>query len=231
VITHQVAQRSVEWYALRAGLPTASAFSKLITSKGEESKSLSGYALTLAAEKFVGQPVEAWQGNEWTARGKDLEPRAISLYEFAHDVTVDPVGFVTDDARTMGCSPDGLVNDDGMIELKCLKAENHVQTILYFQKHHCCPTDYVQQTQGQLMICDRAWCDLVFYHPLLPLLVIRQKPDAVIQRALAKAVKVVGHERDAVLAALRAQQARGDAAPAPAAHIPVADFNQTAPVF
>lgn len=204
---HEVEQRSEEWYALRAGMPTASKFSKIVTSKGEPSKSAAEYALTLAAELFAGRPVDAWEGNIWTERGREMETRAIELYEFAHDLDVQPVGFVTDDTETMGCSPDGFVGADGLVEVKCLKAENHVKAILYFQKNERSPTDYIQQAQGQMMICGRKWCDIVFFHPQLPLLVIRETPDKDIQFALTTGIPKLRKERDGVLAALHRQAA------------------------
>lgn len=216
MIVHDVEQRSPEWYALRAGIPTASEFSKIITSKGEPSKQADTYAMTLAAEMFAGKPVDAWEGNAWTERGRVMEAAALALYEFAHDVAVTPVGFITDDGRTMGCSPDALVGDDGMAEVKSLKAENHVKAILYHQKHGRCPTDYVQQTQGQLMIAGRKWADLIFYHPELPLLVIRQYPDADIADALRREIPPLIAQRDSVLAAIRAQADARQARAAPA---------------
>lgn len=203
---HNVEQRSPEWYAARCGIPTASEFSSLVTSKGEPSKTLPRYAKTLAAEKFSGRTLDAWEGNQWTERGKELEAEAIRLYEFAHDFTVSPVGFVTTDDGNAGCSPDGLVGDDGLVEIKCLKAENHIEAILYYQKNGRCQTDYVQQTQGQIWIAERKWCDLLFYHPVLPLLVIRQTPDTAIHAALASGVRAVIKERDAILDALKSIQ-------------------------
>lgn len=199
---HDIEQRSPEWYALRAGLPTASEFSKIVTSKGEESKSLGGYARTLAAEKYAGKPVDEFSATAYMERGREMEAQAIAFYEFMKDQTVTPVGFVTDDSRTEGCSPDGMVGDAGLVEIKCLKASNHVETVQYFEKHGRCPTDYVQQTQGQLMICGRAWCDLIFYHPDLPLLVTRQEPDAAFQSALRKGLMQIRAERDRAFAAL-----------------------------
>lgn len=204
---HDVEQRGEEWYGLRAGLPTASEFSKIVTSRGEPSKSAATYALTLAAELFAGKPVDAWEGNSWTERGREMETRAIELYEFTRDLDVRPVGFVTDDDGTMGCSPDGFVDDDGLVEVKCLKAENHVKAILYFQKHERCPPDYVQQAQGQMMICGRKWCDIVFYHPVLPMLTIVMEPNRDIQYALMDGIPKLCRERDEVLAALRRQSA------------------------
>lgn len=200
---HDVEQRSDEWYALRAGKPTASEFSKLVTSAGVPSKSLDKYAITLAAEAFAGGPVDAWEGNYHTERGRALEDEAIKLYEFANDVSVVPAGFVTNDDETMGCSPDGLVGLDGMVEIKCLKAETHVETMLYYKKHGRILPKYVQQTQGQMMICQREWCDLVFYHPVLPLLSIREYPDGSLHMALTTELKNVAEERDRVLAIMK----------------------------
>lgn len=202
---HDCEQRSPDWYALRLGRPTASEFAKLVTSKGERSKSADTYALTLAAELYAGAPVDPWEGNAWTERGREMEAKAMAFYEFMRDAPIRRVGFVTDEAGTMGCSPDGLVGDDGLAEVKCLKAENHVKAILYFQEHGRCQTDYVQQSQGQMMICERKWCDLVFFHPTLPLLVVRQTPIRAVVDGLRDAIAAVLRERDVALAALRRQ--------------------------
>lgn len=204
MIIHNCEQGSSEWYALRAGLPTASEFCKLITSTGEMSKSLSGYAVTLAAEKYAGKPVDAWQGNGHTDRGKALEPAARAAYALIHDHEVKQVGFVTDALGLFGCSPDGWIGNDGVLELKCLKAENHVKTLMYYRKHKKCPPDYVQQTQGQLLVCARQWSDLVFYHPDLPKLVIRQERDERIIDALDVHIDMVIAERDRILLEINA---------------------------
>ena len=202
MIIHDVIQGTEEWHALHVGLPTASNFSMLITSTGEPSKSMPGYAITLAAEKYAGKPVDAFAGNGYTDRGTLLEPDAKSSYAFARDVEVVPVGFVTDDLARYGCSPDGLIGTDGLAETKCLKAENHVKAILYYRKHKKAPCEYIQQTQGQMFICERAWCDLVFYHPDLPLLVIRQERDEKLIEAIKAQIDCVIAERDRVYAEL-----------------------------
>lgn len=239
MIAHDdIEQRTPAWFALRVGKPTASEFSKIVTSKGEPSKSASAYALTLAAELFAGKTVDAWEGNSHTERGRELEAAALERYEFTRDVEVRRVGFVTTDDGVTGCSPDGLIGDDGLAEVKALKAENHIKAILYFRKHGRCPTDYVQQTQGQLMICGRAWCDLIFYHPELPMLVIRQEPLRDFHRILDAGVRDVIAERDAVLAVLRDQAAPAvgtlrAAAQSAAPRLPMvpADLSSAAPVF
>lgn len=207
MIIHNIEQRTPEWHALRAGKPTASEFSRIVTSVGEPSKQAAGYAMALAAELFTGKRSDAFEGNEWTERGRELEASALRFYTFARETDIEPVGFITDDDATMGCSPDGLVGEDGMVEIKCLKAETHIKAILYHQKHGRCPPDYVQQTQGQIMIAGRQWCDLFFYHPDLPPLIVRQLPDAKLNEALSRDIPLLLKERDAILAALRTQQA------------------------
>lgn len=204
MIVHDVQQGTPEWDMLRIGLPTASVFSKLVTTKGEPSKSAGDYAITLAGEMYANKPeLDAWGGNSYTERGKELEDQAIALYEFDRDITVERVGFVTDDNKDAGCSPDGLVNDDGMVEIKCLKAENHIKAILFFNKFDKCQSTYVLQTQGQMMICERKWADLIFFHPDLPLLVIRQLPDKDLQFALTTQIQAVRKERDSIFDILR----------------------------
>ncbi len=199
MIIHDVEQNTPEWLLLRAGIPTASAFSKLVTTAGKQSTSLEVYAQTLAANKYANGEVEGFEGNKWTERGHELEPEAASSYEFVNDVVTEKIGFVTNDDETIGCSPDRFVDKDGLVEIKCLKAENHVAAILYYKKHEKAPTQYFQQVQGQMMICEREWCDLVFYHPTLPLLVIRQELDSVFIGKLLGAITEVMWRRDEIL--------------------------------
>ena len=198
-----IEQGTDEWRMIRAGKPTASEFSKIITSDGTRSKSFAGYARTLAGEAYAGKPLESWEGNSWSERGKALEDDARQFYAFARNVEPVRVGFVTDDAETYGCSPDSLVGEEGMLEIKVLKPERHIEAIQYWQKHGKCPTDYVQQTQGQMLVCERQWADLFFYHPELPPLIIRQHPLIVVQRALRAEIPALIQERDTILASLR----------------------------
>ncbi len=198
-------QGSPEWFAIRCGKPSASNFSRLVNSKGEPSKSLPGYARELASEIFAGKTLDQFSGNSWMDRGKDLEAEAIALYEFTHDVTVARVGFCTDDAERYGCSPDGLVGDDGGLEIKCLKAERHIEAVQYHSKHGTMPSGYIQQVQGSLFVTGRAWWDLQFFNPELPALLIRVAPDPAFHAALAAALAAVITERDAALATLRNQ--------------------------
>jgi hypothetical protein len=201
---HDMEQRSPEWYRVRMGIPTASAFDKLVTPTGRPSKQIADYARFLAAELFVGRPLDVWAGNAWTDRGKEMEHQALLAYEFMNDCEARKVGFVTNDEGTAGCSPDALLGDDGGLEIKCLKAEHHIAAIMHHKQHGTCPPDYVPQTQGQLLLCQRKWWETMFYHPELPSLTVRQETNAAIEHVLQEQIIAVIAERDAVLATLRA---------------------------
>ena len=206
-------QGSPSWYAARVGIPTASEFSRLVTNTIKDgeynlSTSLPGYAAELAAELFAGKTLDAFDGvTPWMERGKATEAEAVALYEFTTDANVQRVGFITTDDGLCGCSPDALVNDDGGLEVKCLKAESTVEVIGYHQKHGHAPAKYIQQVQACLWISGRAWWDQLYFHPDLPPLIVRQVPDLLQHAAFAKAVAAVIAERNAQLENLRKQGA------------------------
>jgi len=206
---HEVEQGGQEWAMLRAGRPTASEFKRMITNTiGEDgkyalSKSLPKYAAKLAAELFAGKPMEGFDGNAWMDRGREMEEEAVEWYAFTRGLEPVKVGFVTDDAMTVGCSPDRLVDPDGGLEIKCLRAENHVELTQYYAKHGRAEPKYTQQVQACLWISGRAWWDQLYYSPELPPLVIRQTPDLVMHASFAEAVAAVIRERDAQLATMK----------------------------
>lgn len=171
MLIHDVDQNSNEWIELRRGIPTGSMFSKLCTTKGDRSKSISDAINEKVANVIANETLETWQGNQWTERGHELEQDAADYYQFMNgDRKLKQVGFVTDDENTCGCSPDRLVNDDGLLEIKCPMPKTHVKYLLAKE----IPSDYYLQVQGQLMITGREWCDFMSYHPLLPPLLIRE---------------------------------------------------------
>ena len=201
---HDVDQGSHEWYAIRAGVPTASEFSCVVTSKGERSKQLEGYAAQLAAEAYAKGPVDGWEGNAFTERGKALEAEASNFYAFLMECTPEVVGFVTTDDGLYGCSPDRLIGDDGLLEIKCQASKGHVNTMMEYQKTGKLPPSYVQQVQGQLLVTGREWADVLFYHPKLPSIVIHATPDSVVQAGLIEHIPHLIEERDRVLSVILA---------------------------
>ena len=203
MIIHDMEQGSGDWFELRAGMPTGSMAKKLVTSQGKESKSMAEYAIELAGDLYAGEPLDAFEGNAWTDRGTELEDSARSLYELVQDCEVKEVGFCTDDDNQYGASPDGLISDDGLVEFKCLKATNHIKAIMYHKKNHKAPTDYISQVQMQLFVTERKWCDLVFFHPSLPELIIRIEPDLEFHKVLESQLSAVIKERDNIIKLLK----------------------------
>ena len=151
-------QGSEEWFKARAGIPTASNFDKIITMKGEPSKQRTKYMYQLAGESILGTKEETYQ-NAAMQRGIELEDEARLLYEISQGVKVEEVGFCLADGY--GASPDGMVEDDGLVEIKCPSLAVHVE---YVVKNEL-PSTYYQQVMGQLLVTGRKWCDFVSYYP------------------------------------------------------------------
>ena len=181
MIVHPCQQGTVEWTEARLGIPTASEFSRIVTATGKLSKQRDGYLAELLAEWCLGEPVTNFMGNEWTERGQVLEPEARKYYAFQRDLDAETVGFIyLDEARMVGCSPDGLVGEDGLLELKCPMAPTH----LLWLCRGVLPPAHNAQVQGELWVTGRAWCDFMSYFPGLPPLLVRVEPDSKYQAAL-----------------------------------------------
>jgi YqaJ-like viral recombinase domain len=118
-IYYKVAQYSEAYDHLKLGIPTSSHFHKIITPQGKPSKQWREYACLLIAERLLQQKIDIYHSPAME-RGLIVEAEAADWYEFDQDVTVQRVGFITDDDHTIGCSPDRLVGDDGLLEIKAL---------------------------------------------------------------------------------------------------------------
>jgi putative phage-type endonuclease len=126
--------------------------------------SRANYAAQLIAERLTGVVAESYT-NAAMQHGTDTEPEARSAYEFYHGVTVEQVAFVPHPTiPDAGCSPDGLVGDDGMVEIKCPMTATHLDTLL----GQSTPAKYIDQMQFQMACASRKWCDFVSYDPRLP---------------------------------------------------------------
>ena len=156
----ELEQGSQEWLDARKGVLTASNFSKIITSKGEKSRTLPDYAYDLAAASLLLYPEETFKSPAME-RGNELEPDARQKYCEDNFADIEEVGLMLSDCGNYGYSPDGLVDDDGLIEIKCPMAKNHAK---YLSQKRC-PTEYYAQVQGGLYVSGRQWCDFVSYHP------------------------------------------------------------------
>jgi len=145
-------QRSDEWFAARAGRPTASQFSRLLTPTGKDSSQWDAYAIELCAACINPQEV-SFEGNFHTDRGNELEPAAREEFERIMSLTVSQVGFVTRDDGVIGCSPDGLIYSQlgalvAGIEIKCPLSKNHAQYLIEGK----CPDPYRPQVHGSMAV-------------------------------------------------------------------------------
>lgn len=157
-------QRSERWFADRLGLATASRFGDIMAfTRSGYSASRANYAAELVAERLTGQRQELWtsQAMQW---GTDNEPLARLEYSLHLGVEVEETGFWIHDSLMAGGSPDGLVNEDGTLEIKCPNTATHIETLMTKKL----PNKYKAQVQGQLWITGRLWCDFVSYDPRLP---------------------------------------------------------------
>ena len=178
-------QGSDEWLQLRLGIPTASDFDRIITpAKLQPAAAATKYMNLKLAEWIYGQPLEAFV-SPWMERGLALEAEAVRYYEMERDVETEAVGLITTDDGMIGASPDRLVDNDGLLELKCPALETHVGYMLDPQS---LMDEYRLQVQGQLWVCQRAWADMQSYSPGFPGVIVRVLPDERVQKALAQHV-------------------------------------------
>jgi putative phage-type endonuclease len=162
---HMMEQRSPEWHAHRVGRVTASRIADLMAkTRTGWGASRANYMADLIAERLTGEAREGFT-NAAMQWGTETEPQARATYEFVTDLTVTEVGFIDHPNIPMaGCSPDGLVGEDGMIEVKCPNTATHLDTLL----NGTIPDKYLKQMMFQMACADREWCDFVSFDPRLP---------------------------------------------------------------
>jgi len=158
-------QGTDEWFAARVGKVTASRVADLIAkTKTGYSSSRDNYMAQLICERLTGQKADGFT-NAAMQWGTETEPLARAAYEAFKDVLVDEVGFVPHPKILMaGASPDGLVSDDGLLEIKCPNTATHIDTLL----SETVPGKYNTQMQFQMACTDREWCDFVSFDNRLP---------------------------------------------------------------
>lgn len=197
MIVHDVAQGSPEWFALRAPIPTASEFDRIVTPKtGSLSSQREGFKNELIAAWLTGEMKEM-ASTAMMERGSEMENEARIWYSLHRDVDPQTIGFVTTDDGRVGCSPDSFAFDDGGVEIKCPAAHTHVGYLLGGD-----PTKYRLQIQGSLWICEKAWWDWVSYHPTIEPVCVRIERDEEFIELIADAVTTFCDELDAAKASL-----------------------------
>lgn len=204
-------QGSEEWFAARAGKFTGSRFSDLMArTRSGPSTSRANLLATLAVERLTGMCVETYT-NGAMQRGTELEPFARTAYEAHIGDLVQEVAWVPNPTLSfVGVSPDGLVGDDGLVEIKCPMAMAKHLAALRSGDH---ATEYKWQIQGQMWVAEKAWCDAVSYDPRYPqglqLAITRVERDEKAIAELEAACIEANEEVNAMV--LELQQLRGAA--------------------
>lgn len=183
ITIHDVEQGTPEWDAARRGIITASVIGKLITPstlKPAANETSRGITLQLVAERITGNTDPTYLSADME-RGHIDEPVARELYR-EHHAPVQEVGFITREDRgvRVGYSPDGLVGDDGLIEIKSRAQKAQLATILNDE----IPAENVAQLQTGLYVTGRKWIDYVSFCSGMPLYVKRMTPDPEWQTAI-----------------------------------------------
>ena len=178
-------QRSPEWYSARRGLPTASEFGSIITPKKMEYAAaadtyIDGLIDALMRPEASGE--ESWTGNRHTRRGEALEPEALGTYAFDRDVRLTTVGLVLSDCRRFGCSPDSLIDADGMLEVKSPDGPTFVRWVREHARTGKIPAEHKPQVHGSLIVTGRSWCDFLAYCPGYDPLVVCVTPNGFTDR-------------------------------------------------
>lgn len=194
-------QGTKEWFQYRLGIPTASNFGEMLRNGkgGKPSQSMKTYMYKLAAEKYTLDLPENYS-NKYMDRGTELEPKARLAYYFATGVEPKQVGIILNHGA--GYSPDGLIDDDGSIEIKVRMPHIQLNTLIEQEV----PRENVAQLQGGLWVSERGWIDYVSYCPKMPLFIKRVYRDEEMIERIADAVRKINYEVDKLVDQLKAME-------------------------
>jgi putative phage-type endonuclease len=165
MMTQNIEQRTSDWFTARLGKVTASKIADVMArTKTGYSASRANYAAQLITERLTGRREEGFTNSamQW---GTDTEPQARAMYELETGATVVECGFFDHHTIHMtGASPDGLVGERGLVEIKCPNSATHIATL----RGEPIPDKYIKQMQWQIACTQRDWCDFASFDPRLP---------------------------------------------------------------
>ncbi|MWJ27449.1 exonuclease [Halomonas sp. ZH2S] len=197
-----MAQGSPDWLAARLGRVTMSELKTLLVNgkgPGGFGTGAFSYMHQLIGERITGELAEPFQGNIHTRRGHELEGVARELY---HDATNEPepreVGLILN--QGVGYSPDSLVGENGLLEIKTKLPKYQIEVLLNGE----IPAEHIAQCQGGLWVSERDWIDFVSYWPGMPLFIKRAYRDDILIRTIAERIDAFHEEMDRRLAQVMA---------------------------
>lgn len=203
---HDCDQNTDEWHAARLGIPTSSQFATVLAQGrgGGERKTRRTYMNKLAGEILTDAPMDNYS-NAHMERGHEMEDDARRLYAFLTDSEPQQVGFIRNGPK--GCSPDSLIGDAGILEIKTAMPHILIDKI----RLDAFPPEHKAQCQGQLWVSERQWVDIAIYWPGLPLFIKRAERDEEYIAALAEAVDKFNAELAGVVDMVRGYERRAAA--------------------
>lgn len=183
---YDVEQRSVQWLNLRLGIPTTSSFKQIMDSDfvlrtGQMPRT---YCFEKVAERISGQIAPTYQ-SPYMEQGSIKEDEATAMFQIEQERQIKLCGFVLADDKRSGCSPDGLIGEDGGTEIKCPEPETHIR---YLYENRL-PLDYAAQVHGSLFVTGRPWWMFMSYCRKLPPFYLLVKRDEDIIQRIGTALK------------------------------------------
>lgn len=153
-------QGTPEWFECRLGIPTASMFSAIMA--GGEGDTRKTYMYKLLGERLTGELQDSIN-TKHMERGKIMEDEARNVYAVITDLDPKKIGFVRNGDK--GCSPDSIIDTNGLLEIKTKLPHLQIPVLL---NEHSLPSEHKAQVMGQIWVTEREWCDFVSYCPNLP---------------------------------------------------------------
>jgi len=181
-----IAQQTAEWFAVKLKYILSASNAQAI---GNQGKGLETLIWEKLSEKYSIENKERYS-NKDLERGVEFEPLARTLYELKTGNKVLEVGFVINEeiSKVGGASPDGLVNEDGLVEIKCFADTKHFRAVI---EGVDIESQYMWQMQMQMLFTGRKWCDFTIYNPNYKqsLLIKRVEPDLEMQEKIKEGLK------------------------------------------
>lgn len=189
MIIIDVEQKSEAWFENRLGRVTASQFATAMS--GMTTKGFNDLVQEIAAEIVSGEIEESYS-NAIMERGIEMEPFAADEYSNLFEIKLIQVGFCIPDEDNplhdwIGVSPDRLIDENGLLEIKCPLRKTHWNYI----KENRLPNEYKWQVQGQLFVTEREYCDFMSFYPNLKPFIIRVKPDLEMHKQLHERLLII----------------------------------------
>lgn len=197
---HDIEQGTPEWFAVRAGIPTASEFATVMAKGKDGGRSVTRdkYMRQLAGEILTGEPAPEGYSNAFMERGKALEDEARDLFAFIREVEPRRVGFIRNGNK--GASPDSLVGPGGGLEIKVAIPAVQIERL----QRGALPSEHVAQVQGNIWVSEREAWHFMSYCPKLPPLILTIPRDDTYIRNLAEAVDKFNEELEQTVERIRA---------------------------